>query len=148
MTSNQSCGAASDFSGRNGMGGKNGALQRGREARDISAEIRSVAPRTDIIEGPEHVRLVVDLPGVRDEGLNISIEKNVLTLIARVTPSEVPGYELRQREFGARDFRREFTLSENFDVERVQATLRGGVLTIELPKSERQKPRKIEVRAG
>jgi HSP20 family protein len=104
-------------------------------------------PATDIYETGEELVLVVDLPAVKPEGLSVTVEDNVLVIRgAPAAPEKAPGEVLLQ-EFTVGEFYRAFQLPADFDTARVQATLKQGVLTLRLPKSERSKPRRIEVKA-
>jgi HSP20 family protein len=106
-----------------------------------------LVPRTDIYEGEADYRIVTDVPGVRNEDLDISLEDDVLTIKA-ARDREVPeGYTARRRELtGKVTFRRSFELGTAVDTDRISATLDDGVLTVVLPKSEKAVPRRIEVK--
>lgn len=109
---------------------------------------RRVAPLTDIFEREDSVRLLVDLPGVDETGLSINIEKNVLSIEAKRSLKQAEGMKLAHREWAGYDFARSFTLSDVFEIDAVKAVLKDGVLELDLPKSEKIKPKKIEVRVG
>jgi HSP20 family protein len=102
-------------------------------------------PRTDIYESKEHLLLLADMPGVREDLLDITLEQNILTVHGIVTPPEFPGYKLSYAEYGVGDFRRVFALSNEIDREGIQASLKNGVLHLILPKSKQAIPRKITV---
>lgn len=106
-----------------------------------------LVPRTNILEGENDFRIVADLPGVRNEDLDISLEDDVLTIKAE-RDLEVPeGYQPRRREMvGKAVFRRSFTLGTGVDTDNAAARLDQGVLTITLPKSEKAMRRRIEVK--
>jgi HSP20 family protein len=103
-------------------------------------------PAVDIVEFPEELRVMADVPGANPEGIDINFEKGVLIIHAKVEPrgSEETDYLLR--EYGVGDYYRVFTVSENIDARRIGADYADGVLTLHLPKSEKVQPRKIEVR--
>jgi HSP20 family protein len=103
-------------------------------------------PATDIYETPDELVLVVDLPGVKPEGLAVTVEDNVLVIRGTpVQPQAEPGEVLLQ-EFAVGPFYRAFQLPADFDTARVEAALKQGVLALRLPKLERMKPRRIEVK--
>jgi len=104
-------------------------------------------PRTNILEGEKDYRLQMDLPGVRSEDLDISVEDDTLTVKAE-RGLEVPeGYTSRRCELSGKvTWRRSFQLGSSVDVESVSARLEHGILTITLPKSEKSLPRRIEVK--
>jgi HSP20 family molecular chaperone IbpA len=83
------------------------------------------------------------MPGVTAEGLEVVAERNTLLIQGRVeTSSPRPDY----REFELGHYRRAFALSDDLDASAVTATLRDGVLRVEIPKSPNAQPRKIPVR--
>jgi HSP20 family protein len=105
-------------------------------------------PATDIYETADELVVMADLPGISPEGLDVTLEDNILVLRARPrpAPADADGDVLLQ-EFSAGEFYRAFQLPADYDTARVSATLRQGVLTLRLPKSERLRPRRIEVKA-
>jgi HSP20 family protein len=90
--------------------------------------------------------VVVDLPGVAQDGVNVSIDDGILTIRGRI--NRPAGLEPLYREYGLHDFHRQFQLSDRIDQQSISGELKHGVLTIRLPKSERVKPKKIEVKVG
>jgi HSP20 family molecular chaperone IbpA len=106
---------------------------------------RVVTPRADILETPEAVVVMLDVPGVDEKDVDITLEKDVLEVSARVVAPERDGFELAWSEYNPTLFRRQFTVSDRVDSDGVSAQLRHGVLRIELKKSERARARKIQV---
>lgn len=96
---------------------------------------RAYVPAVDLLEGESEVALVVDVPGVPEGGVDLSIEKNVLTLSAVPADGVIAGKKLAYSEYGVGEYRRSFVLSEEIDRDRITATLKDGVLRIKLPKS-------------
>jgi HSP20 family molecular chaperone IbpA len=105
-------------------------------------------PRTDIHEQDEALVLVADMPGVDENTVAINVERRVLTVIGRVAPEQVANHRLAYSEYETGDFERSFTLAEEVDVEKIEATVKNGVLRLVLPKAEAAKPKKIAVKAG
>jgi len=104
-------------------------------------------PVTDIYETADELVIVADLPGIKAEGLTVTVEDNVLEIRGSQPAAEkAPGEALLQ-EFASGEFFRAFQLPADFDTDKIQATLKQGVLTVRLPKSERLKPRRVEVKA-
>lgn len=103
-----------------------------------------VAPEVNIFETQDGYVLEAEVPGVNRTGLDINVEGSVLTIIGRRNASAVPG-ELLHRESAGADYRRVFELDPAIDTARIEAKVDQGVLTIQLPKSERVKPRKVTV---
>ncbi len=102
-------------------------------------------PRTDIYESKDHLLLLADMPGVDQDAVDITLERNILTIHGKVNPPAIEGYGLSYSEFSVGDFRRVFTLSNEIDREGIQASMKNGVLKLVLPKSERAMPKKITV---
>ncbi len=104
-------------------------------------------PLIDIHEGPDGLVLEADLPGASEEGVVIQLEENVLTLHAHV-PSPAPeGARALHEEYRVADFRRSFILSDEVERSRIAAELKNGVLRLTLPKDERAKTRRIEIKS-
>ncbi len=101
-------------------------------------------PAVDVIESPEYVVLVADLPGVDETGVDIETEKNRLTIVGRPAPLENEGRR-HLDELETNEFRRDFRLDPALDVEHATATIRDGVLRLEIPRTPKTTPRKIEI---
>jgi len=119
-----------------------GQLTREPQAR---AERALLSPAVDIYETKEAYVLEAEMPGVTRNGLEITLEGNVLTFLGRRGEDSPPGAELVYRESTEADFRRVFELDPAIDPARIDAKMEQGVLTLTLPKIERVKPRKITV---
>jgi HSP20 family protein len=115
--------------------------------RDSAAA--SWVPPVDVLEEKDQIRIVVELPGMRPEDVNIALEANVLTVSgtkqqqAEERTERVHRYE---RTYGS--FERSFTLPASVDAQNIQATYENGVLTVALPKTEKAKPRQIQVQTS
>lgn len=105
-------------------------------------------PDTDIYETDDHMVLVADMPGVRPDDVDITLERRVLTIRGRVAAPVHDGYRRFHIEYGEGDFERAFTLSQEIDRDRIEADYTNGVLTVKLPKTESAKTRKIEVKVA
>lgn len=107
---------------------------------------REWLPAVDIREDGEALKMFVEVPGMDREDVNLSIEDNVLTISGeRRFEKDVEKEEYHRIERAYGTFSRSFTLPRNVDSEKVKATYKDGVLTIELPKVEEAKPRKIAI---
>lgn len=109
---------------------------------------RFIAPRIDMLRREDGLVLLVDMPGTTDKGIDLHVEKNVLTLTGRPETEALEGFEPAYKEYRARPYRRVFTMSEEVDIERIEASLKNGVLRLFFPVSETTKPKKIAVRQG
>ena len=107
-------------------------------------EEQFVAPRASVNEDQDGYTLLVEMPGVNKEGLEISIDNNELTILGRRSLPTIEGAPLH-REIRRENFRRTFELDPSIDTNKIAAKIEQGVLTLRLPKAEQVKPRKIEV---
>ena len=105
---------------------------------------RFVAPAASVTENSDGYTLMVEMPGVSKEGLEISIENNELTITGRRSLPSVEGTPLH-RESRSENYRRAFELDPSIDTGKISAKIEQGVVTLGLPKAERVKPRKIAV---
>ena len=103
------------------------------------------SPRFDIWENEDEMVLYGDLPGVMPENLDVRFEKPVLTIHGKVNPRH-NDIKFLHGEYGIGDFHGTFTIGEAIDTERISAELKNGVVTVHLPKNEKVKPRRIEVK--
>ncbi|MGC8666628.1 MAG: Hsp20/alpha crystallin family protein [Chthonomonadales bacterium] len=119
-------------------GGTQSTTREGTRAQE-----QYLAPPVDIYETPDGLTLVADLPGVSRDALSVDVKDDVLTIQGRAKhalPVD-PSYS----EFELVNFFRQFQLSDAVDVSRITAELKHGVLTLNLPKAEAAKPKKIPV---
>lgn len=105
-------------------------------------------PPLDIRVDAESVLVTAELPGVALESLDLSITGDTLSLKGERKAPEVPEdrYHRRERSFG--HFARLVSLPERVDADKIQATLKDGVLRVRLPKAASAKPRTIQVTAS
>jgi HSP20 family protein len=118
----------------------------GEDGTEQTRPHKVFVPRTDIYESKEHLLLLSDMPGVKEDSVDITLEQNILTIHGKVEPPEFPGYRLSYAEYGIGDYRRVFALSNEIDRAGIQASLKNGVLHLILPKSKEAIPRKIAVK--
>jgi HSP20 family molecular chaperone IbpA len=109
---------------------------------------RIYQPLTDIIETDQGVTLTLEMPGVAPDEVDITLEKRVLTIRGKVAPTQPEKLELAHAEYGEGDFERAFTMSEDFDPDKIEASMRNGVLTVTLPRAAEAHPKKITVSNG
>ena len=105
-------------------------------------------PLTDIVETKDGVTLMLELPGVAAEDVDVALERRVLTIHARSREIGPDKLRLVHAEYEAGNFERAFTLSEDFDADRIEAEMKNGVLTLRLPRSEATQPKSVKVRAA
>jgi len=121
----------------------------GRLAAPPAAPARAVQPAVDVVEEKDAFVLNAELPGVRVDDIDVSVDGNVLTLKGerryRHEQSEEDGYRRLERRYGS--FQRSFTLPRTVDAEGIDARFENGVLHIHMPKQEEAKGRKISIRS-
>lgn len=115
---------------------------------EVQSSRRSYMPRVNIYETSEEIVLIADMPGVDERSVDITLEKNVLTIHGSVTAIDAEGYALVYAEYGEGDYERSFTLSNQIDQDNIEAIVSNGVLNLHLPKAEVAKAKKIAVRAA
>ncbi|HEX2078350.1 MAG TPA: Hsp20/alpha crystallin family protein [Longimicrobium sp.] len=108
-------------------------------------------PSADVMETDDEIRVTVELPGMRRENIEVSMENNVLTITGekkeeRREQDENDRWHLAERRYGR--FTRSFVLPAEVESERIQAHFQDGVLHVAIPKSEKARPRRIEIRGG
>ena len=105
-------------------------------------------PLTDIVETKDGIGLMIELPGVSPGDVDVSLEKRVLTIRARsstVAPDKLRPVHV---EYEPGDYERAFTLSGDYDPNRIEAEMKNGVLTLTLPRAAALEAQKIKVKAG
>lgn len=105
-------------------------------------------PAVDIYETSDAVVLVADMPGVDEKSVDVSLEKNVLTIYGRVEPQIPAGHSLTYSEYGLGDYHRSFTISNDIDWERIEGTVKNGVLRLTLPKAGPARTTKINIKSA
>ena len=117
-----------------------------RETRegDRSQAEQFITPPASVREIGDGYRLEIEMPGVKKDGLEISVESNELTIIGRRSLPMVEG-TLIHRESRAENFRRVFEIDPSIDAGKISAKIDQGLVTLTLPKAEHVKPRKITV---
>ncbi|HRX15199.1 MAG TPA: Hsp20/alpha crystallin family protein [Spirochaetota bacterium] len=109
-----------------------------------SVKYNYITPAADIYEEETKFVLKADLPGVSKEGLDVTVENNLLEITGKTDP-ELFIHTDESREEGIYAYKRSFKIDRNIDTGRISASLQDGVLTLELAKSEEVKPKKIEI---
>jgi HSP20 family protein len=111
-----------------------------------AASGRTYLPRADIWEGAEGLVVTLDMPGVEASGLDVHFERGTLTVTGTRSGVSFAKKSPLNLEWTEGQYRRSFQLSESLDAEHITAALKDGVLTLEIPRSEAQKPRKVPIR--
>lgn len=104
-------------------------------------------PAVDIVEDQSGITLRADVPGVSKENLNVRVEGGHLLIDAEIAVQVPDNLGVLYAEVRGGAYHRSFALSNELDSSAVEANLKDGVLTIRVPRTERAKPRKIEIQA-
>ena len=124
-----------------------GKLSAEQDAGERTHERPVFVPRVDIYETESGLVVVADLPGVSLEGLEVTLEKRVLSIYGRVEEEAPEGYSQVYREYAVGDFERQFTLSGDFDINGIEANLKYGVLHLAIPRAPEAAAKRIKVRS-
>jgi HSP20 family molecular chaperone IbpA len=104
-------------------------------------------PRVDIYETETGLVIAADLPGVNPDGLEVTLDKRVLSIYGRVDEETPEGYSLVYREYEVGDFERQFTLSGDFDINGIEANLKDGMLHLAIPRAPEPEAKRIQIRS-
>jgi HSP20 family protein len=122
-----------------------GMAPAGREDRETVAQ--TFTPPIDIHEERDGLVLEADLPGAVEQNLQVQLEDNVLSLYARIDSPVPEGARLLHEEYRLGDYQRSFILGDEVDRDRITAELTNGVLRLFLPKADRLRTRRIEIKS-
>ncbi|MCA9450006.1 MAG: Hsp20/alpha crystallin family protein [Candidatus Omnitrophica bacterium] len=106
-------------------------------------------PPVDIYETGDKLVLLIDVPGIARENIHLTVEENLLTVVAKqesTTTHENEKWLWREHESGS--YRRQFRLGEVIDTESIASELKNGVLRVSLPKIKPAQPRRVEVKTA
>lgn len=117
------------------------------EKGERTRERRVYSPQVDIIERKSEIVVVADMSGVDEKSVDITLEKNVLTIYGAVEAEMPENQRLSVLEYGIGDYQRSFALSDEVDKDKIQASVKNGVLRLVMPKKEAVKAKKIQVTA-
>lgn len=107
---------------------------------------RCFVPRADIYETDKEIIVLTDVPGANEKTVDITLEKNVLSITAYVEPAIPNGFEVAYAEYEEGDYQRSFRLSDAIDRDKIEARVSEGVLRLRLPKSQEATTKKITVK--
>jgi len=116
-----------------------------QQKQESTIPSRQYMPVTDIFETDQALSLIVEMPGVKKENVDVQVENDVLTIQGQIDFSNYEGLQPVYTEYNVGDYARSFQLASKVDQSKIEAQLRDGVMTLVLPKAEKAKPRKISV---
>jgi HSP20 family protein len=123
-------------------------VQQKREVekkQESTVPLRSFLPVSDIFETEHALNVVLEMPGVAKENVEIGIDNDVLKISGRIDIAKYEGLQPVYTEYNIGNYSRSFQLSNKVDQDGIKAELKDGVMTLVLPKSEKAKPRRISV---
>jgi len=103
-------------------------------------------PAVDIRETPEEVILQFDMPGVAKENVDLTVDKGILTVTGKANEEETGTAVYRETRIG--DYQRQFNLTDDVDPNTISAEMDAGMLTVKIRKSEKAKPKRIQITSG
>lgn len=112
-----------------------------KEEKTVPA--RYFIPATDIYETDEALIVVMEIPGVGKNDIDVNLENDVLRVEGRINSSKYQGLEPVYTEYNVGHFARAFALSRKIDQQKIGAQVEDGVLTLTLHKSKEAQPRRI-----
>jgi HSP20 family protein len=124
-------------------------VQQKREVekkRESTVPARVFVPVTDIFETEKSLTVVLEMPGVERDNVEIELADGVLTIEGRINFVKYEGLQPVYTEYNIGNYARSFHLSRDIQHDRISAELKDGVMTVTLPKAEKAKPRKIKIK--
>src|SRR5215211_3237015 len=123
-------------------------VQQKREAdksQEPTMPLRHFLPDADIFETEQALTVVLEMPGVDRENMEVTIEDNVLSVEGRVDFSKYAGLQPIYSEYNIGNYARSFRIASQIDQSKISAEVKDGVMTLTLPKAESAKPRRIKI---
>jgi len=105
-------------------------------------------PRADLRDTGTELVLEADVPGLTEKDIQLTVTQDTIGLSGERKADAPEGYSVHRRERGQQRFSRAWALPTKVDGERVEATVKNGVLTVTLPKAADSRPRQIAVKAS
>ena len=106
---------------------------------------RTFMPTTDIYETGDSLVVVMEMPGVQKNNIDVAVEDDILKVYGRLDFSNYTGLQPVYTEYNVGHYARSFRLSSKVDQSKITANIKDGVLQLVLPKTEQAKPRSISV---
>ena len=113
--------------------------------QESTMPVRDFVPVTDIFETEQALTVVLEMPGVSKESVEVGVENDVITITGRIDSSKYEGLQPLYTEYNIGNYSRSFQISSKIEQERIEAELKDGVMTLVLPKAEKAIPRRISV---
>jgi HSP20 family molecular chaperone IbpA len=123
-------------------------VQQKREvekAQEPTTPMRAFVPTTDIFETEDTLTVVLEMPGVDRDHIDVSVENGLVTVEGRIDFGKYEGLQPVYSEYNIGPYRRSFRISSRVEQDKISAEMRDRVITLVLPKAEEAKPRRIKV---
>ena len=118
-------------------------------SRYADRQLENFAPQFEVKETKDALIVKADMPGVKADDLDVSVQANVLSITGRreqERKTEEEHFHMTERSYGT--FTRSFTLPDGVDSKNLDAELKDGVLTLTLPKAPEARPQRVQIKAG
>jgi HSP20 family protein len=115
------------------------------KAQEQTRPLRAFLPTADIFETEDALTIVLEMPGVDRNNVDVNIENGVLTIEGKIDFNKYDGLKPVYSEYNIGPFRRSFRISSRIDQDKIRAEMQGGVINLVLSKAEEAKPRRIDV---
>ncbi len=122
------------------------ALKKDKENPMAEIAKNALIPPVDILEEEDSVTLFADLPGIGKDELDIQIDNQTLYILGKLNKSGETKPSRYYTELVEKDYYRAFTIGDEIDTNNISAAINNGVLKLVLPKSEKVKPKKIDIK--
>ena len=113
--------------------------------QESTMPVRDFVPVTDIFETEQALTVVLEMPGVSKESVEVGVENDFITITGRIDSSKYEGLQPLYTEYNIGNYSRSFQISSKIEQEGIKADLKDGVMTLVLPKAEKAMPRRISV---
>jgi HSP20 family protein len=121
--------------------------KRERENKEeTTIPARMFVPAADIFEGENDLTVILEMPGVEKNNVDIHVEDGVLNVEGRLDLTKYQGLQPLYTEYNIGYYSRSFRLSSKIDQSKIAAEMKDGVLSLKLPKVEEAKPRTIQIK--
>ena len=114
--------------------------------QESTLPFRAFLPATDIFETDQALIVVLEMPGVEKDNVDVDVEGDVVKIEGRVDFSRYESLQPVYTEYNVGHFVRSFRISNQIDQDGIKAEMENGVMRLILPKAEKAKPRRITIR--
>ena len=122
--------------------------QASQKIEESKESERAIRPPVDIFEDATGITLQADMPGVSKARLNVRVDRDTLSIEGDTDIPMQEGMAALYADVRSSHYQRSFSLSRELNTDKIEASLKDGVVTLRIPKREELQPRKIEVRTG